>query len=137
MAIEIIVADAHPFFVKGVCENLAECEDCQVVGQAANFEDMVTLTKTLQPDILLMGINLSNPFDSDALNFIKDEGISTEIIVLSALDEPGMVMELVKAGIRGFFMKDETPDKLVEAIISVHNGQDWLSPSVTKIVTGS
>lgn len=44
---------------------------------------------------------------------------------------------MVKAGIRGFVMKDDTPDKLIEAILSVRIGQVWLSPAVTKIVTGS
>jgi DNA-binding NarL/FixJ family response regulator len=137
MTIKIIVADAHPFFIDGVCENLAESSQCQVIGRTTNYEELVQLTKDLQPDILLMDINLYQFFDVDKLLFIQELINKIDVIILSAIDEPGQVMEIVETGINGFVSKDENLEKLIEAIVTVHNGKSWFSPRIMKIIAGS
>jgi DNA-binding NarL/FixJ family response regulator len=59
------------------------------------------------------------------------------VIILSAIDEPGQVMEIVETGINGFVSKDENLEKLIEAIVTVHNGKSWFSPRIMKIIAGS
>lgn len=137
MTIKIIVADAHPFFIDGVCENLAGSAQFQVIGRTTKYEELVELTTDLQPDILLMDINLDQFFEIDKLFFIQELKNQIDVIILSDINDPRKIMELVKIGISGFISKDEKPEKLIEAIITVYNGKSWFSPRVMKIVTGS
>ncbi|PKO05310.1 MAG: hypothetical protein CVU41_11780 [Chloroflexi bacterium HGW-Chloroflexi-3] len=137
MTIKIIVADSHPFFINGVCETLTGHTQCQIVGQTTNHDDLVELITDLRPDILIMGVNWDQFFDINKLLFLQNLKIPFNVIILSAIEEPNLVMDLIRMGIKGFVTKDEKPEKLLEAVEAVYKGKSWFSPQIMKIVTDS
>ena len=137
MTIKIIIADAHPLIINGICETLTGHTLCQIVGQTTNYDDLVELITDLSPDILIMDINPDQFFDINKLFSPQNLKFPFNIIILSAIEDPNLVMDLIRTGIKGFVTKDEKPEKLLEAVEAVYEGMNWFSPQIMKIVTDS
>lgn len=90
-----------------------------------------------RPDILIIGINPDQFFDINKLFSLQNLKIQFNVIILSAIDEPDLVMDLIRMGIKGFVTKDEKPEKLLEAVEAVNKGKSWFSPQIMKIVADS
>ena len=131
MVIKIVVVDDHQMFREAIVEHLNEQGDIQVVAQTGNGADVIGLLMQHRPDVLLLDLNLNGLDGDEALRIMRQLELDTPVIVLSMHTDISYVGRVLALGIKGYLIKDETLDQLVEAIRIVKNGGEFFSPRVT------
>ncbi|RME61881.1 MAG: DNA-binding response regulator [Caldilineae bacterium] len=132
--IRILLADDHTIVRKGIRSLLDREPAFEVVGEAENGRDAVTLTEQLQPDIVLMDHTMPLLNGLEALRQIKKRRPETKVIVLTMHTNEEYIFQFLQAGAEGYLVKQTAPTDLVEAIRAVHAGQSFLSPAVSRAV---
>lgn len=130
--ISVLIADDHPLFRQGIKQILELENDITVVAQAANGDEAVRLTREHKPDVILMDINMPGSNGLQAIKEIKDENINSKIIVLTIHEDREYLIKTIQMGAEGYVLKDAEPSVLIGAIRSVHQGQFYIQPNMTK-----
>jgi len=128
--IRILIADDHAVVRKGLRAILAVCEDLQLVGEATDGNEAVTLAKELQPDVILMDLEMPHKDGIEAIQDIVISNPESRILVLTSFSEDDRVFASIKAGAQGYLLKDSTTEELLQAIRSVYRGQPALHPQI-------
>ena len=128
----IVMVDDHPMMRQGLAALIHNEPDLEVVGEAENCAQALDLVKKLKPDLLLADITLP---DKNGLELIKDiqalGGNGPQVLVISMHDEALYVERVLRAGGRGFIMKQEGGKKLMAAIRQVLSGQIYVSEKMS------
>lgn len=127
----VLIADDQELVRSGL-ELVVAARGCEVVGTAPDGRDAVRLTRELQPDVVLMDIRMPVMDGIAATEAIVREGLPTKVLVLTTYDIDSLVYAALAAGAAGFQLKATPPDRLVEAIRTVANGEAILAPSLTR-----
>jgi len=130
--ISVLIADDHPLFRQAIKQILELENDITVVAQAANGDEAVRLTREHKPDVILMDINMPGSNGLQAIKEIKDENINSKIIVLTIHEDREYLIKTIQMGAEGYVLKDAEPSVLIDAIRSVHQGQSYIQPNMTK-----
>ena len=130
-AIKILLADDHTIVRQGLKLILAAHSDLEVVGEAANGREAVELAATLKPDIVLMDVAMPELNGIEATRRIVQAAPRLRVLVLSMHKEAVYVREILKAGARGYILKDAIDTELVNAVRSVARGDGYISPAVS------
>lgn len=134
--IRVLLADDQILFRQMMFETLREEEDIEVIGQAANGEEAVLLTEALQPDIVLLDINMPRLNGIAATVEIKRVRPEARVVILTAFDEDQFVFQLITAGATGYLLKDSHSAEVLRAIRVAHSGESLIQPRVAnKILT--
>jgi DNA-binding NarL/FixJ family response regulator len=120
--ISILIVDDHPLFRDGLQQALSLEDDLNVVGQSEDGEDALRATRKLQPDVVLLDINLPLMNGLQVARTLKAERNNTAIIVLTAYHDSQQVLHAMRAGAAAYCSKDVTPDELIEIIRDVASG---------------
>ena len=132
-AIRIVVADDHPIFRAGLRSVLAADAGFSVVGEAADGEEAIRLTRALRPDVLLLDLAMPSVSGMDALDELS--GGPTRTILLTAAIEKADIVKALQLGAAGVVLKSSGSELLVKAIRSVVGGQHWIGrESVSDLV---
>lgn len=131
MTVSILVADDHPIVRSGIRNELGRDASFQVVGEALNGDDTVSLAEVLKPDIVLLDIHMPGKRAIDVVQEIKARVETCRILVLSAHGDTPTIIGMLKVGVNGYILKDEDPAMIAEAIRSALKGDIWLSPGVS------
>ncbi len=134
--IRVLLVDDHTLIRDGLKKILALEPGITVVGDAADGREAVCLAAELQPDVILMDINMPGMNGIEAARRIKEAQPRTAIIALTIHDDVEYVSELVSAGISGYLLKDVSADALVEGIMKVCAGDCVFHPAVTRKMMG-
>jgi DNA-binding NarL/FixJ family response regulator len=132
--IRLLIADDHRLFRQGLrqlCELLGGFE---VVGEAENGQEAVDLAHRLKPDVILMDINMPVLDGVQATHFITEENPSARVIILTMYRQDQYVLEAIKAGARGYLLKDIDEQELVDAVQAIHQGEAMINPSLASKV---
>ncbi|HTT30549.1 MAG TPA: response regulator transcription factor [Solirubrobacteraceae bacterium] len=132
MSIRVLICDDQPLVRAGFRTILGSKGDIEVVGEAENGADAVTLAERRRPDVILMDIRMPVLDGVEATRRLVAAGTSARILVLTTFDLDEYVHAAIRAGASGFLLKDVTPAKLLEAIRVVAGGDALLAPSVTR-----
>ena len=132
MSIRVLICDDQPLVRAGFRTILGSKGDIEVVGEAENGADAVTLAERRRPDVILMDIRMPVLDGVEATRRLVAAGTSARILVLTTFDLDEYVHAAIRAGASGFLLKDVTPAKLLEAIRIVAGGDALLAPSVTR-----
>jgi DNA-binding NarL/FixJ family response regulator len=132
--ISIVIADDHTLFRKGVRGMLENEEDMVIVGEAANGNEALDLARKLMPDVVLMDIKMPELDGVEATRTLHREMPHIGIIFCTMFEEDSMVLAGLKAGGRGYILKDADPETMLRAIRAVANGESLLSPTVAQKV---
>src|SRR5207249_3158187 len=97
-------------------------DDIEVVGEAADGTEAVTMAVSLEPDIVLMDLKMPGTDGLAALTELRARGVAARVLVLTSVTERGHVLPAVQAGAAGYLYKDVDPQALVQAIRAVHDG---------------
>jgi len=127
--IRVVIVDDHPFFREGLRKILTEA-GFEVVGEAGDGEEAVAQAAALQPDVVLMDVNLPLLNGLQATQRIKDSYPQINIVILTAYDDEEQVYHAVRAGASAYHPKDVDPRQLVQTIRQVHAGRYVLGQSV-------
>lgn len=109
---------------------LSQQEDLEVVGDAENGADAIHKSRQLQPDVVIMDVNMPVMDGLDATRFIREEFPEIKVIALSMHSRKSFVAEMLKAGASGYVPKEQAFEELVQSIKTVMNGQIYLSTQI-------
>ena len=134
--IRVMVADDHALFRKALVSVFADEEDIELVGEAADGEEAVTMAAELVPDVVLMDVRMPKMLGIEAAKQISAAEPSTKIVMLTVSDEEEDLFEAIKAGASGYLLKEVDPTEIAQAIRQIHAGHSLLSPAVaSKLVS--
>ncbi|MFN8512545.1 MAG: response regulator transcription factor [Thermomicrobiales bacterium] len=133
--ITILIADDHPMFRFGMRARLGAEPDLAVVGEAGSGEEAVELAAKLAPDVVLMDLNLPGINGIEATRLLRDSSPAVAVLVVTMFDDDS-VFAAMRAGARGYLLKDAEAEETVRAIRAVANGEAIFSPSVAKRLMG-
>jgi len=129
-SIRVLIADDHRIVRQGLRHVCELTGDLVVVGEAEDGQEAVELARQCQPDVILMDINMPVLDGVQATRRVVEAGLSAQVIILTMFRQDRYVFEAIKAGARGYLLKDVDEDDLVEAIRAVHQGEALINPSM-------
>jgi DNA-binding NarL/FixJ family response regulator len=124
--IQLIVCDDHALFREGLSRLLDEEDGFEVIGKAADGQELVEKTLELRPDVILLDVVMPGMDGIDAVRVLHRRKVPARIIMLSAFDEERFVLDAWKAGIHGYILKDTATQELVRAVRCVADGEVWI-----------
>jgi DNA-binding NarL/FixJ family response regulator len=130
--IRVLVVDDHPVVRRGLAACLTERRSLKIVGEAADGEEAVRQTKALKPDVVLMDINMPRMDGVQVTEVLRRTSPKVRVVILSVHNRPDFVERVIKAGARGYVLKDAAPDELARIIEQVHAGEVFFSPQVAQ-----
>jgi DNA-binding NarL/FixJ family response regulator len=134
VTITIFLADDHPIVRDGLRALLDLQADLRVVGSAGDGREAVRLVKQLQPDIVVMDIAMSQLNGLEATQQIAETSAATQVIILSMHASDDQIHRALKAGARGYLLKDSAGEDVVAAIRAVHAGRYFLSQAISTAI---
>ncbi len=127
----MLIVDDHALVREGLTKILSTEEVIKVVGEAENGAQAVEQAFRMQPDVILMDINMPVTNGIEATRAIKNEKPEIGIIALTIHDQEEYLLELIKAGVSGYILKDISPSVLIQTILGVARGESFITPSMT------
>jgi two-component system response regulator NreC len=132
--IRILLADDHTVMRSGLRVLLERQTGLQVVGEASDGREAVELARKLSPDVAVMDIAMPQLNGLDATRQITSRDPNTAVVILSMHSDEGYVVRALKAGARGYLMKDSAEADLITAIRAVCDGKAFFSPAISKML---
>jgi NarL family two-component system response regulator LiaR len=132
--IRVLIVDDHAIVRKGVQALLAEIEQIEVIGEAADGGEAIEKTETLQPDVILMDLVMPEMDGIEAISHITSKQPDARILALTSYSTDDKIFPAIKSGAIGYLLKDSDPQDLVRAIQQVHRGEPSLHPKIARKV---
>ena len=132
--IRVLLADDHTLIRAGLRMVVVSQPDFTVVGEASDGREAVALAEQLKPDVVVMDIGMPSLNGIEACRQIHDSQLATQVIMLSMHSDEGYVLRALKAGAKGYMLKDSAEADLASAIRAVTAGKSFFSPAVSKIL---
>lgn len=130
----ILLVDDHPMMRKGVIQLLEFEDDLQVVGEAGSGEEALRMAAELEPDMILLDLNMKGMTGLDTLRALRENGEDARIVVFTVSDDRNDVINVLRAGADGYLLKDMEPERLLEHIRQAATGQLTISPQLTQVL---
>lgn len=135
MTINIIITDDHPVVRSGLRALLLSQPDFDIVADAENGEEAVSLAISLVPDLILMDLQMPNLDGLGAIKLIRDKLPKVNILVLTTYETDADILPALEAGAIGYLLKDTPPEQLFQAIRNAARGEMALAPRIAERVT--
>ncbi len=132
--IRILLADDHAVVRQGFGRILAAQSDLEVIGEAGNGREAVTLAEELKPDVVVMDVSMPELNGVEATRRLTKAVPRSRVLALSMHKDSVYVREILRAGAQGFLLKDASDQDLLTAVRAVGQGQGYISPSVSEAV---
>ena len=136
MPIRVLLADDHVLVRQGV-KSLLEREGIQVVGEARDGQEVMQLASKHSPDVAVIDVGMPLFNGLDAARELKRIAPKTKVILLTRHDEDEYLIEALRAGAKGYVLKNQAASDLVQAIQLVCHGQVYLSPGMSSVVVNA
>jgi DNA-binding NarL/FixJ family response regulator len=133
-ALRIFVAEDHPLFRRGVVSLLSSVPDFEVVGEATSGGEAVERATRLQPDVVLMDLQMPGGNGIEATREIARKSPGIRVLVVTLFEDDDSVFMALRAGARGYILKDADEEELARAIRAVGRGEAIFSPAVAERV---
>jgi DNA-binding NarL/FixJ family response regulator len=128
--LRILIADDHPVFRHGIRTLLEMMPDMEVVGEATTGAEAVSQVEALLPDVVLMDLNMPDLSGIEATRQIVRASPHTRILIVTMFNDDASVFTAMRAGARGYILKDAEKAEMVRAIQAVGNGGAIFSPAI-------
>jgi len=132
--IRILLADDHAVVRRGFQMILAEQSDMEIVGEAGNGREALELAAKLKPDVVVMDVAMPELNGIEATRRMADNAPHARVLALSMHKDSVYVREILRAGARGYLLKDSVAADLVSAVRAIAAGEGYLSPAVSDAV---
>src|SRR5207244_1098973 len=126
--LRVLIADDHPLFRNGIRALLSSVQDMEVAGVATKGEEAVALATSLQPDVILMDLQMPG----EATRQILHTSPQFRILVVTMFEDDHSVFTALRAGARGYVLKDADEDEILRAIRAVGRGEAIFSPTIAQ-----
>ena len=131
-SLRILIADDHPLFRKGMRTLLTATADTEVIGEATTGREVIELAAALQPDVILMDLQMPGVNGIEATRQILQTSPHIRILVITLFEDDASVFSALRAGARGYLLKDADQDELLRAVKAVSRGEAIFSPSIAQ-----
>jgi DNA-binding NarL/FixJ family response regulator len=128
--LRVLIADDHPLFRHGLSALLSASPDFEVVGEATTGEEVIELSATLQPDVILMDIQMPGTNGIEATRSIVHTSPHIRILIITMFDDDASVFTAMRAGARGYVLKNAQKANMFQAIRAVGRGEAIFSPAI-------
>jgi DNA-binding NarL/FixJ family response regulator len=134
MKIRILLADDHAILRRGLRALLERESELEVVGEAADGRETVKMAEELSPDVVVLDVTMPNLNGIEAARQICGQGKPTAVLVLSMHSDEGYVLRALRAGARGYLLKEAVESELILGIRAVASGKAYFSPEVSRLL---
>ena len=128
--VSVLIADDHPVFRRGLRTLLTSVPDLEVVGEAATGAEVVTSAAAAQPDVIVMDLHMPGLNGIEATRRVLQTSPHISVLVLTMLDDDASVFAAMRAGARGYLLKDADQDEIIGAIRAVERGEAIFGPAI-------
>ncbi len=132
MPIKVLIADDHVFYREGVRALLGSVQEVEVVGEANDGEEAIAQANDLKPSVILMDLKMPGMNGIDATRRIHETHPNIGVLVITMFDDDDSVFAAIRAGARGYLLKDADKDEVVRAIVAVERGEAIFSPAIAQ-----
>ena len=132
--INILVVDDHSLVREGIIAMLSGVDSFSIVGDAASGEESIPIVETLNPDVILMDINMPGLNGIETSKVLLTKNADLRIIILSMDVTQEYISEAIKAGVSGYLAKDSKKDILIQAIRKVNSGEQYFGERVSEVI---
>ena len=129
--IRLVIAEDHNALIDGIQSFLKTEDDIRLVGFVNNGKDLCDLVRSKQPDVVVTDIRMPVMDGIEATENILKENPSVKIIAFTMFDQDEAVRQMMKAGAKGYILKNSRLTTLIEAIRTVHSGEPYYDPAIT------
>lgn len=133
----ILIVDDHPLFRKGVIQLIMAAPEFRLIGEAPNGHEGIAMAMRLQPDMILLDLNMKDMNGIEVLKKLKDAGLDARIIMLTVSDQAEDLMAALQAGADGYLLKDMEPEDLIPQLIEAAHGKVTISEALTQLLVAS
>ena len=135
-AIRVLIADDHALFRYGLRAMLASEEGLEVAGEAATGDEVVRQAAELDPDVVLMDIQMPGTNGIEATRSILETSPSVGVVVVTMFEEDDSVFAAMRAGARGYVLKGADADEVIKVIRAVAGGEAHFGPTIARRLMG-
>ncbi len=132
----VLIADDHLFYREGVRALLASAAEIEIAGEAGTGDEVVARAAELKPDVILMDLKMPGLNGIEATRRIVAAQPQVGVLVVTMFDDDDSVFAVMRAGARGYLLKDADRDELLRAISAVHRGEAIFSPAIAQRMMG-
>ena len=132
--IRLLICDDHAVVRRGLRSLVGVKPEMELVGEAVDGEEAVTMAKKLKPDVIIMDLIMPRKDGVAAISEIKKKNPDAKILVLTSFSDDKNVFSAIKAGASGYLLKDSSPEDLLQAIDDVYHGKSSLHPVIAQKV---
>lgn len=133
--IRILIADDHPVFRHGMRGMLRLTDDIEVIGEATTGTEAVEMVLDLRPDVVLMDLKMPGLNGVEATRAIAHTASDIHVLVITMFEDDSSVFAAMRAGARGYLLKDAAPDEILRAIRAVYNGEAIFGRAIASRLT--
>jgi two-component system, NarL family, response regulator NreC len=123
--IRLLIADDHEIFRDGLALMLSKQQDIQLVGQAGNGRELISLVSELRPDVVMTDVKMPMMDGIEATRFLLGQFPDLKIIALSMFDEENLIVDMLEAGAKGYLLKNADKQEILDAIHSVFEERQY------------
>jgi DNA-binding NarL/FixJ family response regulator len=128
--LRVLIADDHPLFRKGMRALLTAMLDTEVVGEATTGQEAIELAAALQPDVILMDLQMPGINGIEATRQVLHTSPHIRILVVTLFEDDASIFTALRAGARGYILKDAKEEEMLRAIRAVGSGEAIFSPAI-------
>ncbi len=133
-SVRIVLADDHTIMRHGLRLVLERQPDFAVIGEASNGREAIDLVIRETPDVVIMDIAMPLLNGIEATRRIHEERLKTAVVILSMHADEGYILKALRAGARGYLLKDSADTDLIQAVRAVNAGKAFFSPAVSRVL---
>lgn len=130
----ILLIDDHPMLRNGVKQLIKTIDNFEVIGETGSGVEGVTLAETLDPDIILLDINMNDVNGLEILRYLREKNISARIIIFTVSDAKEDIITAIKTGADGYLLKDMEPENFLKALIDISEGKITMDEAISPII---
>jgi two-component system nitrate/nitrite response regulator NarL len=130
----VVVIDDHPLFRKGVADLIAMAPDLELVGEAADGEGGIRIAQTIQPDLILLDLNMKGLDGLATLRGLRALDLDARVVMLTVSDNEEDVVAALRAGADGYLLKDMEPEAILACLTRLTEGRLALSERLTELI---
>jgi DNA-binding NarL/FixJ family response regulator len=134
--VRVMLADDHRMMREGLREFVGRQADMEVVAEADNGKTAVALAQKFQPDVLVMDVSMPEMNGLRATEILHESHPSIKVLPVTRHTDGGYLQQLLRAGARGYVLKQSGSEELLRAIRAVAGGHNYLDPAITEQVVG-
>ena len=132
--ISVLLADDHPLVQDGIRTRFEDIEDIAIIGVASDGKELIEMADELNPDVIIADISMPKISGLEATRLLSESHPQIKILILTMHDNREYMQNAIESGAKGYILKDQPADEMINAVRAVHKGEQFFCSSTTEIL---